>query len=230
MKQVSTLAPPDVAAAAIRSTYAGLVDPALIEKWASAPATAPGRQTSSPWPDRIEVKDVSETRVTGELVEATSTGDARRVPVEVTLRREGDRWLISGYQTEASPVSVLESYYAAISARDYAKAYGLWGSSGPPNQTLAEFTSGFADTASASVKPGQPSRVEPAAGSRYVEVPVTVTARTTAGAAQRFEGSYTLRRTVVDGAPPADREWHIYKATLRPSPAADPGPRPSASR
>jgi len=48
--------------------------------------------------------------------------------------------------------------------------------------------------------------VEGAAGSRYVTIPVTVRAETTTGREQRFVGSYTLRRSVVDGATPDHRQ------------------------
>jgi hypothetical protein len=41
-----------------------------------------------------------------------------------------------------------------------------------------------------------------------------VEAITTTGAKQRFEGSYTLRRSVVDGATPEQRAWRIYRASL----------------
>lgn len=112
-------------------------------------------------------------------------------------------------------VDALREYYAAISSRDYERAYKLWGPTGPPKQTLEEFRRGFEETESVQLETGKPSRVEPAAGSHYVEIPVTITARTTSGETQRFEGTYTLRRVVVDGAPEASRRWHIHRATLR---------------
>ena len=61
---------------------------------------------------------------------------------------------------------------------------------------------------------GEPGRVEGAAGSRYVEVPVTVRARTADGEEQVFEGSLTLRRAVVDGATPEQRRWRLYTADV----------------
>ena len=112
------------------------------------------------------------------------------------------------------PAGIVDAYYRAIDARDFERAYRFWGPSGPPGQTLQQFRDGFAGTASVHLETGTPSRIEPAAGSRYIDVPVTITAETTSGAHQRFEGSYTLRRSVVDGASPADREWHLYRASL----------------
>ena len=106
MKEVSTLAPPDVAAATIRRTYSGLVTAELLDRWATEPATAPGRQVSSPWPERIEVENVSEEAngkvvVTGVIVEVTSTGEAARVPVRLTVDRVASGWLVSDYRVEA---------------------------------------------------------------------------------------------------------------------------------
>lgn len=223
MKQVSTTAPKDAAAESIHKAYEGLVRRELLETWAAAPEKAPGRQVSSPWPDRIEVKATSvegtHASVDGELVEATSTGEARRIPVQLKLALYEGNWLITAYEEaheESSPIAaVIEDYYRAISARDFKRAYRAWGENGPPGQDYATFVKGFEGTASVEVETGTPSRIEPAAGSRYVTVPVTITATTTDGKQQRFGGTYTLRRSVVDGASEAQRKWHLYRASIR---------------
>lgn len=231
MKQVSTTAAPDIAATSIRTAYAGLVAPNVLESWARTPADAPGRQVSSPWPERIEIASTShsgdEAIVDGTVVEMTSTGEAGRTPVRIRLQRSSGTWLITGYETapraQTEPdnddaqaaVAVLREYYRAISAREYRRAFALWGSSGPPGQDLQRFTAGFAETESVTVEPGPASRVEGAAGSRYVEVPVSITATNSDGSQTRYEGTYTLRRSVVDGAPEPDRVWHLYRASIR---------------
>jgi hypothetical protein len=97
-KNVSLLSP--TAASDIRAQYAGLVDPNLISVWAANPQNAPGRQTSSPWPDRIEVTSVLKNSdgtyaVTGNEIEATSTGDAGSRSVNATVSNIGGAWLIS---------------------------------------------------------------------------------------------------------------------------------------
>jgi hypothetical protein len=123
-------------------------------------------------------------------------------------------------QGESSAITaVLEDYYRAISARDFKRAYSAWGEGGPPGQDYATFVKGFERTASVEVKTGTPSRIEAAAGSRYVTVPVTITATTTDGKRQRFEGTYTVRRSVVDGASEAQRKWHLYRGAIRTAPA-----------
>ena len=118
-----------------------------------------------------------------------------------------------------SPVAVIQTYYAAINAHEFWQAYGLWGDNGAESgQTLREFTAGFKETESVAVKVGQPGRVEGAAGSRYVTIPVTISAITTGGQAQRFTGSYTLRRTVVDGATATQRRWQLFSADISATP------------
>jgi hypothetical protein len=110
---------------------------------------------------------------------------------------------------------VIETYYGAIRDRNYALAYHQWSDGGRSSgKTLDAFAAGFANTEDVQAVPGPPGRVEGAAGSRYLEVPVIVIAHTRSGATQRFRGSYTLRRTVVDGATEEQRQWHLYSASL----------------
>ncbi|NLG61612.1 MAG: hypothetical protein GX539_05160, partial [Candidatus Cloacimonetes bacterium] len=220
---------------------------------------APGRLTSSPWPDRIEVSAAEEEGgvcvVRGTIVYATSTDTAggEALHERVTLRLENDDgWRISGFAREeggsdaaavrdrgasgadaisssvdgdAAPspqeaAEVIRQYYAAIAAGDFARAYRLWSNNGGASgQTLQEFARGFAGTASVEADIGAPGDVEGAAGSVYVKVPVVVRAVTTDGERQRFEGTYTLRRSNVDGATEEQRAWRIYDADI--SPAAD---------
>lgn len=213
MQLVPTTASPDIAAKAMREHYGGLVHPTLLEKWAAAPADAPGRAVSSPWPDRIEVGSSSlsgdRATVIGEVVEVTSAGEAQRVPIEVGLARSNGAWLITEYRVKDDVAAVVRDYYDAIAARDYERAYRYWLA---PAQSLDDFTKGFADTASVEVKAGAPSRIEGAAGSQYVDVPVTITATTKSGRSQRFEGTYTLRRSMVEGG---EKRWRIDRASIR---------------
>jgi hypothetical protein len=113
-------------------------------------------------------------------------------------------------------VAVIREYYDAIDAHDYRRAYLLWSDSGrASNQTFDAFRAGYANTASVTVRTGEPGRIEGAAGSRFIEIPVTIEARTTADSTQRFAGTYALRRAVVDGASDAQRRWHIHSADIR---------------
>ena len=113
------------------------------------------------------------------------------------------------------PTQVISSYYDAINRRDFRTAFLLWSDSGRASgQTLKQFEAGFADTDSSRVTIGTAGRVEGAAGSRYVEIPVTVRAWRGDGSTQEFAGSYVVRRAVVDGATEAQRRWHLYSADI----------------
>ncbi|HET9602918.1 MAG TPA: hypothetical protein VFO96_01410 [Gemmatimonadales bacterium] len=113
------------------------------------------------------------------------------------------------------PAQVIQSYYDAINRRDFRTAFMLWSDSGRASgKTLQQFEAGFAGTDSSRVEVGEAGRVEGAAGSRYVEVPVTIRAWRREGSRQTFTGSYVLRRAVVDGATDAQRKWHLYSADI----------------
>ena len=119
----------------------------------------------------------------------------------------------------ASPenaAEVVRQYYAAIDAGDYRGAYDLWGGEGSASgKTFDEFVAGFQHTSQTEATVGEPGRVDGAAGSRYVEVPVTIRAVTDHGEEQRFSGRYVMRRVMVDGATEAQRRWHIDSAKIK---------------
>jgi len=111
--------------------------------------------------------------------------------------------------------NVIPSYYQAIAEGRYEDAYHHWGSGGTASgKTLEEFRSGFSETADVQATIGSLGPMEGAAGSRYIEVPVHVVAHLRSGAQQQFEGTYTLRRSVVDGATPEQQTWHIVSAKI----------------
>ena len=270
LKDVSLSAPDSIAIRQIREAYAPLVTTELLDAWMLQPGDAPGRLTSSPWPDRIEVRsmepiDDSVCRVDGDVVYLTSVevaggGVASHEPVLLRVQKVDAGWRVSSYESGAlsesnsgaaqndqaaasdvdsagesvetdrppsaassaadrEPSEVIRQYYEAVEAGDFVRAYALWGADGAASgQTLDQFATGFAETAQVDVEIGTPGRIEPAAGSRYVEVPVVIRAVTTDGEEQRFEGTYTLRRSVVDGASAEQRRWHIYSADVDRTP------------
>lgn len=118
-------------------------------------------------------------------------------------------------------VQVIRDYYDAINQRNFERAYHHWGDGGAnSNRTFDEFRQGYDQTDHVVVEIGQPGRIDPAAGSRYIEIPVAITATMTDGQVQHFSGSYTLRRAVVEGATPEQQTWHFYKARIVPADAA----------
>jgi len=142
----------------------------------------------------------------GTVVDTNAPLDPNAPPVDATTIEP----------TPQDAVGVIRDYYAAINRRDFAQAHALWSDGGrASNQTLEQFTAGFADTTGVSVEIMAPGRVDAAAGSRYIEVPVALTATHADGQQQRFVGAYTLRRAVVDGATADQRAWRIGTADLR---------------
>jgi hypothetical protein len=282
LKNVSLLAPDSTVRAELQANYGGLVTQHLLDGWLFRPETAPGRETSSPWPERIEIDTVlaagaGSCRVEGRIVyltsmEVTHGGTEALRPVTMLVQQvDGDGWRINSYEvttpaavvpgssegtapgtipggapqaaapgnspgttsttpllsatspdstspdstSPAAAAEVIRRYYAAINAWEFHRAYELWGDSGKASgQSYDSFVAGFAETASVEVEVGRPGRVEGAAGSRFVEVPVVIRAVLKNGERQRFEGAYTLRRVVVEGAAPAEMRWHIFSADI----------------
>jgi len=108
LQGVSLLAPD--AAQEIQHQYAEFVSPALLEMWMSEVSKAPGRVVSSPWPDHIEITNLSKLdldsyEVTGYVIEVTSMevlngGVAEKIPVHVIVHRDQERWYIVEYTEE----------------------------------------------------------------------------------------------------------------------------------
>ncbi|GAB3103763.1 hypothetical protein [Lysobacter terrae] len=123
---------------------------------------------------------------------------------------------VAGEPTPEDAVTVIRDYYGAINSGDFNRAYGLWSDAGRTSgQSPQQFAAGFADTTGVSVEMQAPGNVDAAAGSRYIQIPVTITATRRDGTQQRFSGRYTLRRAVVDGATPEQRQWRIASADLK---------------
>lgn len=101
MQKVS-LAAPD-AVQTIGSAYSPYATEALLNKWKQQKEFAPGRGTSSPYPDHIDIISVEKGPnttyiVKGTVVEMSSTGISGQFPVTLTLSRFQNQWLISSYE------------------------------------------------------------------------------------------------------------------------------------
>lgn len=104
--QIVSLLAPD-AADQIQEQYAAFVSEDLLAAWAADPSSAPGRLTSSPWPDRIEISAVElqpdgSYLVTGSVIEVTSAeeangGVAAQYPVEITVSQVESQWFITAW-------------------------------------------------------------------------------------------------------------------------------------
>lgn len=116
---------------------------------------------------------------------------------------------------------LVERYAGLLEAGDFAGAYALWGdggwASGMDAQAFAESWSKYAEVHG---QIGAPGRVEGAAGSLYVDVPLQLYG-TLKGSGERFNmvGPITLRRVNgVPGATPEQLRWHISASGLKPRP------------
>lgn len=112
--------------------------------------------------------------------------------------------------------AVVRQYYAALDNGDFAQAFGLWSDGGAASErSPQQFADSFSGTASRTVEILQPGRINAAAGSRYIEVPVAIQEVRRDGSVLRQVGAYTLRRAVAEGADAGQRAWRISSADLR---------------
>jgi hypothetical protein len=88
-----------------------------------------------------------------------------------------------------SPAGVVTAYFAAINARDYARAWALGGMN--LGQSYAQFADGFAGTAQDSVA------IEGVSGG---SVAINLTATSTDGTQQQFTGTYNVSGQEITGA------------------------------
>lgn len=104
---------------------------------------------------------------------------------------------------------VLKTYYRLIEAGRYEQAWRLrWESDAGD---ASDFVAHFAEYAEYHATVGNPSEVQGAAGSSYVEVPVQLYGQMKSGESFGSAGTVTLRRVnYVPGATAAQRRWRIY--------------------
>lgn len=113
MKDVSLLAPPAQLESSMRAAYAPYVALELIDAWLADPAQAPGRRTSSPWPDSINIGsmegDARGFVVNGTVVEMAQGDDGQDIvgtyPVKLRLEKRAGSWLI--YDLEKGDYSTI---------------------------------------------------------------------------------------------------------------------------
>lgn len=110
---------------------------------------------------------------------------------------------------------IAREYFALVGAKAYPMALALWGSNAPGKDDLAKQYDKYAAFDATVGAPGQP---EGAAGSSYIEIPVTASARLKSGGMEKLSGTIVLRRVNdVPGSTAAQRHWHIYSVDLKPA-------------
>lgn len=105
LQKVSLQGPGDIVEKSMQENYSDFLSPELLQKLINDPQNAPGKLTSSPWPDRIEILSIEKTsedtyKVDGEVIEITSVekengGVAARKPINLVVDKTGERWLIN---------------------------------------------------------------------------------------------------------------------------------------
>ena len=113
LKNVSLMAPSDDLNKSIDDNYAAYVSPELLEAWKADPMSAPGRLTSSPWPDSImnigairnedgsyTVSGAISNMSSPEVRDGNNYGFGFVQNVTVTVTKSGGSWLISGWSAE----------------------------------------------------------------------------------------------------------------------------------
>lgn len=156
----------------------------------SAPAVVPDAPDRPPDSAPVDPGDTGDTGDTGDMVRPPPADGAD------------------------AAASVLRDYFELVAAGRHADARALW-APGTTGETLEPLVEGDTGAGSISATVGTPGRIEGAAGSRYVSIPVSLEVVGHDGSVQHAEGSYVLRRSVVDGATPEQRRWRIHSADLR---------------
>ena len=123
-------------------------------------------------------------------------------------------------KSPAAAVAVLQAYCDAVATRDYPRAYGLWSGKGEASGMSEQaFADSFAKYAAYDCQIGKPGSMEGAAGSSYIEIPLTVLGALTKGGGFRLVGPVTLRRVNdVPGSTAEQRLWRITSSGLKPRP------------
>lgn len=102
LKGVSLLAPSSILTKEMTQEYERFLSPELLAEWIADPSKAIGRETSSPWPDRIEVSSVNKQNDTmyvieAQVIEVTETTDEPVAVYSVIMSLEliNEEWLIT---------------------------------------------------------------------------------------------------------------------------------------
>lgn len=107
LRMVSLLGEAGTVAADMDHYYAFYIRPDLLETWKTNPRLAPGRLTSSPWPDRIEIQSLvlnedgtytAEVTVVSKVQGAVATSTPMETKARIVLSQGPDGWQISSYE------------------------------------------------------------------------------------------------------------------------------------
>ena len=115
LQKVSLLASSTQVAAEVQAYYAPYLSQDLLNSWKQNPTLAFGRQTSSPWPDRIEIQSITPQngglyRVDAHIIEvanaASNTQQAVALdPIVLMLANQNGVWqIVSAALASSTPL------------------------------------------------------------------------------------------------------------------------------
>jgi hypothetical protein len=113
-RMVAVLAPKELVAKAMDEAYSDLVSADLLATWKDNPENAPGKRTSSPSPERIDISSIRAKGhdayvVKGKVILLTAQerregGVFQANPVTMTVSQQNGKWVITAYkEKEALP-------------------------------------------------------------------------------------------------------------------------------
>lgn len=121
---------------------------------------------------------------------------------------------------QTSPSDLLSAYFDAIVRQDYSRAYAYW-ETPPQNQSLTQFSAGFANTAAVQVYLRLAAISDAGAGNVYTQLPTILSVSLRSGGQQSgqqfFAGCYTAHRTnvPVGNNPTPDPNWFLAEASVQ---------------
>lgn len=101
LQKVSLLGPKEEVEKSMQGNYGDVVSAELIEQWLTDPSKAPGKLTSSPWPERIDIKTMEKRSeqayaLNGLVIERTNVDQiANKTPIHLVVEKVGELWLIT---------------------------------------------------------------------------------------------------------------------------------------
>jgi len=187
----------------VRAGFVSIIAASLVAcEHSSSGTVASGAHDSARAVAAAPVRSVRDSSVTDNSVTDNSVTDNSVTDNSVTDSTPSPRMSMD----TADPGAVVGAYLGALRRHVAGRDTMLWE---PPTGSDDGFRA-FRDTTVAAFRVGTPGRIEGAAGSRYVDVPLTVDLATPT-APIRLRGIATLRRAVVDGASDVQRSWRIVR-------------------
>ena len=110
LRMVAVLAPKEMVAKAMDEEYSALVSADLLAIWKNDPEKAPGKRTSSPSPERIDISSIEAKGhdtyvVKGRVILLTAQerrdgGIFQANPVTMTVEQRHGKWIITAYREQ----------------------------------------------------------------------------------------------------------------------------------